>query len=60
MSDQPVEINARNAGLFSAAAYTPIGEAVNTGQLPGSVTQLPPGWTEFTTQAISIAQQFTG
>ena len=39
MSDQPIGINAQNAGLFSAAAYTPIGQPVNPDVYP-----LPTGW----------------
>ncbi|MHB8562380.1 MAG: alpha/beta hydrolase family protein [Acidiferrobacteraceae bacterium] len=43
MSDTPIGINAENAGLFSAAAYTPIGQAVNLDLYP-----LPTGWSEWT------------
>ncbi len=43
MSDTPTGINAQNAGWFSNAAYTPIGQAVNP-----DVNPLPTGWSDFT------------
>jgi hypothetical protein len=71
-STESQPINAQDAGLFSAAAYTPIGYAVNTGNIatedlnlilpsknsPNStVTPLPPGWVDITSQVVGTAPQ---
>ena len=38
-------IDAQNVGMFSAAAYTPIGQPIDT-----TATPLPPGWSDITLQ----------
>ncbi len=42
-----VPVTSENAGQFSAVAYTPIGQAVDSD--PNKQTPLPDGWTGFPT-----------